>query len=233
MRPLSNYNVVATEYYDQEAHPTCFNFNRLSRIYLEKTFPEPWKEAAIVEVGAGDSAAASLLHARGYSVSGLLITDAFERMLTHSSQWQERGAKLEIMSAQDLKCETASFDMLISSLGDPYNTPSFWSEAFRVLRPGGRVIFTTPSFEWANRFRTEAAANRAEFIIRNGTSVDLPSFVMPLPQQIAMIASAGFTVTNFSSLGEELLHPAERLSPKLAVFERGRSSIIWGFELSK
>lgn len=230
---LVTYDHVAAEYYDRIAHPTCFNFNRLSRLYVDARFPEPWDESAIVEVGAGDSVVAALLHARGYGLEGLTITDASAAMVTHSDRWRTHGARISISLARDLGGAGGRFAMLVSSLGDPYNNSEFWYEAHRVLKPGGRLLFTTPSFEWSRRFRHESAPHSAEFLVGGHEVVTLPSFVVPLAAQVAMMEKAGFAVIQFESLGQERLHPAEPLSPKLAVFGDDRSSFVWGFELEK
>ena len=37
----ASYDELADEYYDAKAHPTCYNLNRLSRLFLERQLPEP------------------------------------------------------------------------------------------------------------------------------------------------------------------------------------------------
>lgn len=230
---FATYDPVAVEYYDQTAHPTCFNFNRLSRLYIEQRFPEPWDASGIVEVGAGDSAVAALLHARGYGLEGLAITDASAAMAAHSDRWRAEGATVSVTPAQNLGGSDNRFAMLVSSLGDPYNIPEFWREARRVLKPGGRLLFTTPSFEWSRRFRHETALHSAEFLVGGHKVLELPSFVMSLAAQVGMMESAGFSVIHFESLGKDRLHPAEPLSSKLRVFGEDQTSFVWGFELEK
>lgn len=230
---FATYDPVAVEYYDQTAHPTCFNFNRLSRLYLEERFPEPWDASEIVEVGAGDSAVAALLHARGYGLEGLAITDASAAMAAHSNRWRAEGATVSVIPAQNLGGSDNRFSMLVSSLGDPYNTPEFWREAHRVLKPGGRLLFTTPSFEWSRRFRRATALHSAEFVVGGHKVLELPSFVMPLAAQFGMMEAAGFSAIHFESLGFDRLDLAEPLSSKLRVFGADYTSFIWGFELKK
>src|ERR1700733_13086913 len=100
-RRFATYDDVADEYYDRSAHPTCFNFNRLSRLYIEDLFPDAWGEVSVIEVGAGDSAVAALLHSRGYSKEGLVIPDASASMLDHSGRWREEVAEIVVCPAQD------------------------------------------------------------------------------------------------------------------------------------
>jgi len=60
-----------------------------------------------------------------------------------------------ILDAERLAIQNKSVDAVVASLGDPYNTSAFWRECARVVRPGGRVLFTTPAFAWAHSFREE------------------------------------------------------------------------------
>jgi hypothetical protein len=229
----STYDLLADEYYDAVAHPTCYNLNRLSRLFIERHLPEPWNGRETLEVGAGDSCVASILHARGYSLRGLRITDASEGMLRHSWRWKELGATLMACDAYALSHSAHSISLLVASLGDPYNTPGFWAEAHRGLRPEGELIFTIPSFAWSSRFRgmDSATANLAEFVLRDGRRVVVPSCLMSLPEQVRMIEDAGFMVAAFESLGADSLRPDEPRSPKIDVFGDQVSSLVWGFKL--
>ena len=227
------YDLVASEYYDERAHPTCFNFNTLSRLYIQSRFPELRDESPVLEVGAGASAVAPLFAARGHSLGSLKITDASEAMLAHSYRWRQKGADTFVCPADDIPVEDDSFSYVVSSLGDPYNTQNFWRESSRIVKPGGRLIFTTPSFEWSSRFRLKNAHNSAEFVVAGNRSLVVPSFILPLAEQIQMMEAAGFLCIHFESLGDDRLHSAKILSPKLAVFGEQPSSIVWGFELIK
>jgi hypothetical protein len=228
-----SYDALAEEYYDAEAHPTCYNMNRLSRLFLARHFPEPWFDRATMEIGAGDSCAAAILHSRGYKISGLTITDGSKRMLAHSFRWQREGAKLLECDAYSIHGKDESVALLVASLGDAYNEPRFWHEVHRVMSPAGVVLFTLPSFQWAIRFRGAAAGrsfHTAEFTLRGGGLVTVPSFIVPLERQLGIIEEAGFIVVAFESLGADSLGTAERRSPKIDVFPPGLSSIVWGFK---
>ena len=228
----ASYDVVASEYYDPAAHPTCYNFNRLSRVYLERWIPEPWTDRSILEVGAGNSCVAAILHARGYQLNDLDITDASAPMLAHSERWKTCGAVLAISEARSINRADGTLGLLVASLGDPYNVPEFWLEVCRVIRPGGAVLFTIPSFEWAVRFRAAGVSTQklheAEFELRDGRVVSLPSFILPLEEQVKMMEKAGLMLVNFESLGADAL-PTDRRSPKIDVFASDASSLVWGF----
>jgi hypothetical protein len=227
------YELLSPEYYDAEAHPTCHNLNRLSRVFLARHLAEPWCGGSVLEVGSGSSSVASILHSRGYSLEGLTISDDSEGMIAHSSQWESLGAAFLLCSASAIPVEDSGFSLLVAGLGDPYNEPRFWCEAHRVMLPAAKILFTMPSFDWALRFRGPEDGARfgaAEFVLRDGRAVDLPSFIPRLENQIAMIQKAGFAVLSFEALGVEALGAGERLSPKIEVFPNGWSSIVWGFK---
>lgn len=230
----SGYEMLADEYYDASAHPTCYNFNRLSRAYLERGIPEPWIDRDVLEVGAGNSCAAAILHARGYSLNGLEITDASSRMLAHSEGWRRFGASLTICDARSIKRSDASVGLLIASLADPYNDPAFWAEIQRVVRPGGTVLVTIPSFQWAARFRAThgdvEVISEAEFILRDGRLISVPSFILPLYEQVQVMEDAGLMIVQFESLGANSL-PSDSHSAKVDVFASDLSSLVWGFKM--
>jgi SAM-dependent methyltransferase len=228
---VADYGAIAHEYYDKSAHPTCHNFLQLSRAYIGEQIAAVAGQGRILEVGAGESAAAALLHARGGDLSRLEITDASAAMLAHSVRYEALGASLLVADATALPYQDAVIDCVIGSLVDPYNTPALWQSLARVLKPYGRAIVTLPSYAWASRFRAggdRAALSSAEFVLRNGAHVRVRSLIPPLAQQIRMIEQAGFEISEFRSLGANGLS-AEDLSPKVRVFDGPFSSLVWGF----
>lgn len=229
---FASYDAIADEYYDPDAHPTCHNFNHLSRICLERWIPDRFLSRDILEVGAGDSAVAAILYEKGLPLAGLELHDASEKMLAYSRKWQQHGVSTVVSDACSILKEDSSVSLLVASLGDPYNTPVFWAEAARVVRPDGLVLFTLPSFQWASRFRTTLDVNSthiAEFKLCNNKIVHVPSFIYPLAEQVRRIEEVGFMVVQFTSVGEEALSDKRYLSPKTNVFGANSSSLVWGF----
>lgn len=231
---FADYSVVAAEYYDAKAHPTCHDFFVLSSIYIRSELERLSANARILEVGAGASIAAQVLHDAGRDLSTLEITDASAAMLNHSTRWSKHGANVRIADAETLPHANGSVDCVVASLADPYDTPSFWNSLKRVLKPYGNAIVTLPSYEWAKRFRNPKdpySLKTAEFHLRDRSIARLQSFVRPLSHEIRMIEHARFVVTKFRSLGiDDLLGPH---SPKLDVFDAQFSSIIWGLTATR
>lgn len=188
------YHDLATEYYDPIAHPTCANFRELSVNFFQQHLVPTSKKSRVLEVGAGNSVAAEIFAGRLDTLDGLTITDDSELMLNHSRHWLLKGATLRRANATSLPFAPRTFDIIVSSLGDPYNCDAFWHQCNRVLDDSGRVLFSTPSFDWAKDFRSGKNQDRAEFITRSGTTIEVDSFVFPLRDQIEIIRKAGLLV---------------------------------------
>jgi SAM-dependent methyltransferase len=227
------YETIADEYYDAAAHPTCHNLNTLSRIFIERALSAfDFDGAEVVEVGCGSSVIAPLMHRRGMDLAKLELQDASSAMLRHSSPWGDEGAALRIARADSTGRRDASVDLLVASLGDPYNDRPFWTEAARIVRPKGVILFTCPSFAWARTFRVEherTNVDAATFVLRDGRQLTTPSFVRPPHQQMRMIEKAGFMVTVYEAMGLAVLPAGQKPSWKLTIFENDLSSIVCGF----
>ena len=66
----------------------------------------------------------------------LVLVDESASMLAYSEKWRDAGATLKMGSAFSLPVPSNAFDLVVSCLGDPYNTFSFWTEVRRLLVPG-------------------------------------------------------------------------------------------------
>jgi SAM-dependent methyltransferase len=234
--PLARYDVLAEEYYDERRHPTCANFREASARILEswlERFPID-QDGLSFEVGAGDSLLAELLARRGSRLQGLIATDQSPSMLRHSEKWKGTGLQLLVSEADELPLADGSLNLLVSSLGDPYNTPAFWREASRALRPGGRVLFTTPSHEWATSYRAGQAqeATTAEFVLSDGRTVLVPSWVYSTAEQVRLIKCNDLAVVEIVHVSRSSL-VAKRLSPKLLVGNGHDLSIVSGYFVVK
>lgn len=224
------YDMLADEYYDEVAHPTCLNLNSLSRRFIESRMPSSAGSLDILEVGAGSSTVAPLIRSQQASLERLTLHDQSEKMLSWSRRWAELGATLQVSNALDMASATDSVDVLVAGLGDPYNVDDFWAEAARVCRHGATLLFTMPSYEWASRYRLGSRSQElAEFRLRSGRNCFVPSFVNRLDQQVRLIQSNGWVLSEFESLGLESLPAGQPISNKANVFHGIVSSLVWGF----
>jgi SAM-dependent methyltransferase len=170
-----------------------------------------WPETRVLEVGTGASIFAEWLLKEGRTVERFVATDLSQEMLEYSRS-SIAAADCVLCDARRLAFLSESFDIVVSSLGDPYNTPQFWKEAARVLRVGGHVLFTTPSFEWALKFRGETDA--AAFVVSDGSEILLPSYVKPDDIQGRIIEASGFMLVEIRAVEDTDLRETVR-SPRL------------------
>ncbi len=206
------YSDVAVEYYDPVRHPTSANFREASRALMI-----PWlrhyatRRASVLETGAGDSIVLEWIQTERRTVARFVASDQSLDMLRYTRQ-RSGGTNLVVCDAQRLPWADGSFDLVAASLADPYNTPLFWREAARLLRPGGHVLFTSPSFQWAKCFR--GGAQVAEFVRADGEVLRLPSKVAADDAQRILIRASGLEVVRTDFVTDTELNETTR-SPKL------------------
>ena len=231
---LAWYEDIASEYYDPVRHPTCANFREASAILLKRWLQQlPHTTGWFCEVGAGCSLLAELLAAEDSSAADVIVTDSSLAMLRYSRRWT--GGKTHLLLADSMMLPIAdeNLHLVVSSLGDPYNVPKFWQEMHRVLRPGGAAWFTTPSHDWAVAFRHGDNSNfPAEFELRDGERVYVPSWIYALPTQIKMIEKSGLRVKEHSRVFLPEL-TAKTLSPKLLTRRGPTADVVEGYLVAK
>jgi ubiquinone/menaquinone biosynthesis C-methylase UbiE len=229
------FDMLADEYYDATSHPTCSNFRTASKVVLSKWMAQYPISGPVCEVGSGASLFASFRSDLGHDLSSVTLIDASSRMLEHSRPYARLGAELKVANAEDLPLADSSQSALVSILGDPYNIPEFWDEVARVLRPGGLVLFTTPSIEWSSEFRKnlpEHLQNKAEFVTRNGRHVWINSIVHSRTEQTRIIQNAGLAwVATESVTIADLAH--QKLSRKLDVLTDLQQPIVIAYTARK
>lgn len=224
----SMYEAVAAEYYDVEAHPTCSNFREGSiRLVTDLLEVANIAGGRWCDAGSGRSVLVEVLanHRPRWVPRILLLVDSSATMLGHT---RTRGNPLEqflVADVHSLPIDEASLDFVVASLGDPYNDEAYWSELARVVQLGGQVIFTTPSFGWATKYRRAegSSPDAARFVLRTGEVVDLPSFILALETQVTMMRAAGF------SLRAAMQVNAEEITGQLSAKLPSEGPIVWGY----
>ncbi|HMG45967.1 MAG TPA: methyltransferase domain-containing protein [Allosphingosinicella sp.] len=215
--PLVGYEDVAGHYYDAVLHPTCAAFREGSIRLLGALLPPTLTANLVVEVGAGRASVPVLFPDWTSRISELVLLDSSPTMLSYSREYAHQGATLALASAQATGLASGSVDVLIASLGDPFNDRDFWVEVKRVLSSFGIAFFTTPSPQWASRFRQEGQItpeDSAEFINPGGEAVCVPSSVLPIDDQSALLRTCGLIVEAIANcyLADA---PQARRAPKL------------------
>jgi hypothetical protein len=124
-------------------------------------------------------------------------------MLQYSSSLRPLGASLFTLDAEALGQDEFTYDLVICSLGDPYNTPQFWATTASRLTEKGKVIYTTPSKKWAARFRKlEGGINleTANFLLKDGQLVSVQSLILTRPAQIKLAKRASLELLNYETV---------------------------------
>lgn len=224
----TSYGAVAAEYYDENHHPTCANFRSASR-FVFQSYAASWNvpSLTVCEVGAGKSLYEECVPNWYEFNQTLILNDSVPEMLGYSRRALEKGAHSIIGDARQLTLPKRSVDLILSSLGDPYNVDSFWKRSSETLKVGGTMLFTTPSHNWASRFRKfdSASQQTAEFLSSNGKTYHMPSYIYSVPDQIMMIERFGLKVIEFGSVNTSSLR-LKHISPKLLAPSSGHTTII-------
>jgi SAM-dependent methyltransferase len=184
-----SYEAVATEYYDEQLHPTCADFRSASFIYLKRLFDRCKPEGRIADVGCGRSLVAEFCH------KNLVLIDESAMMLGQNQFAFEQ----RLLNVEQEPIGAFEFDWIFAVLGDPYNSPSAWKNIARALKPGGRCVFIVPSIAWASKFRSAVVDEKpglARFVTSNGKVVFLRSLIFEPSQQIKMISDVELSVTS-------------------------------------
>jgi ubiquinone/menaquinone biosynthesis C-methylase UbiE len=232
---IASYEMVAREYYDSERHPTCANFREASRIIFRQWLRSVRDKSQICEVGAGKSLVAEVLAENRRNWGSLTLVDESASMLHYSDGLKDARVRLVVASAFGLPFDPESFDVVASCLGDPYNVISFWTEVHRVLKPHGKCLFTTPSWEWATAFRDisdTSSMHSSVFELSDGSQISLPSHIYSEHDQIRHFGSACLTVSNVARVSIREL-AEQRLSPKLVLCRGGDANVVTGYAATK
>jgi SAM-dependent methyltransferase len=216
--PRVEYSTLAGEYYNAARHPTSANLRQASVTAIRKLVDLADFNGRWCDLGAGRSVVAELLSAEGkWSETGaLFLVDRSEDMLRHTPDDQRRVSRCVVSDATSLPFSECVFDLVVVSLGDPFNGPSLWRELARTVRRNGGVVFTTPARAWATSYRSIEGSpdDAARFDLQSGKTVHVDSFVFEHNEQVAMASAAGFTLESQLAVRREAL--LGNVSTKLA-----------------
>lgn len=233
----NKYRYVAEEYYDRNLHPTCANLGFASKRLLEENVELIGFRGTVLEIGAGKSPLIELIE-DFCNVDKAFITDSSKDMLKHS-RIDDAHEKISLLvcDSNNLPFDRCQIDVVISLLGDPYNTKELWSEVSRVLKPNGRVFFTTPSWEWAEAFRGSEEVEKkdaAHFLTKHGNSIYMPSYIMTKANQERVMKSYGLHVKKVSNFTlRDLKREEDDISNKINAYLNDSDPIVTGYIATK
>jgi SAM-dependent methyltransferase len=181
------YDDVASEYYDEQLHPTCADFRDASTAFLRDFFRSETPKGRIAEIGCGISLLSEL------APDDLVLVDSSAKMLSKNQNVAEK----RLLNVETSSFGEREFDWVFAILADPYNSKAAWQNIARALKHGARALFVVPSHYWASHFRSAAGGERdgfARFDRADTSSVFLASAIYPREEQVSLIRSAGLAV---------------------------------------
>jgi 2-polyprenyl-3-methyl-5-hydroxy-6-metoxy-1,4-benzoquinol methylase len=223
----SSYQALAGEYYDPGLHPTCDALGRASHIAISGLLPIPRDGARILEVGAGKGClSAPWLQ----SVRTLIESDVSIEMLRHRERTSPGHAA--VFDGEKMAIKDKAIDVIVSGLGDPYNTRAFWEECERCLALDGLMVWSTPSHAWARRWRMQGSEPEyaARFDLANGAIEYVRSIVLPEASQNRLLEEAGLRAIRTLPVAAGRAAP---LPPKVTSVLRPDDPLVVGYLIAR
>ncbi|KAB2879061.1 class I SAM-dependent methyltransferase [bacterium] len=224
---ISPYDRIANEYYD-EIHITSRNFDDSQKLGFkgfENIIP---KEGSVLEVGAG----------KGRTIEYLSIESKRIIQLDSSKLMLELTPREESLlrihaDAIDMPFMDNTFNLVTSFLCDPFLGLEFLSEAYRVLRKEGMLLFTTPSYSWGKALRDKIGIeiNETRFINKENNIVKVPSILIKTEQIIEMIEHVGFLGNSIKQKILTLPKNIEKISKDIVASSESQKKPPYDIEL--
>jgi SAM-dependent methyltransferase len=197
-RSAAAYEELAAEYYVQERHPTCANFDALQDAFLRdlRSLAEG-ADGMWLEVGCGRGRLDRLV-----APKQVILSDISEFMLALARRRTKGLVSCRLVDVFQPPFEDGSIQGVVAFLADPYNHPVFFSQAWRILRKGGCLSFTLPNHDWATAVRTALGqpVEETHFIHRDRRILRVPSLTRGVVQQCALLHALGFRVLSAYSV---------------------------------
>lgn len=162
----TGYNGIAPDF-NEEERVTTANFHELSVDFFSNVFERDILDGMdVLELGPGRGWLRKNFNWKEVNYKCVDISEEMICLIDEEEKY--------VSSVSELPFENNYFDVIISSLGDPYFYPEALNEISRVLKHKGKFIFSTPSNEWAKAIRGDN--NKTIFRGSKGGQFEVYSF---------------------------------------------------------
>jgi SAM-dependent methyltransferase len=177
------------DYYAPGIHPTSRYFDRLIDQYQGEHALDIKPKSRWLEVGAGRGRLTSYRKDDEWHRVYLDVSRRMIRFVNDSAGDRVLG------SAFRCPFRDATFNGVVSFLGDPYNTRDYFREAYRVLVDGGQFIHAVPSAMWALALRDimNWSPDETYLVNSSGMPIRAPSIVTSDSELRDLCEGAGFS----------------------------------------
>ncbi|MEU5980296.1 methyltransferase domain-containing protein [Streptomyces sp. NPDC047315] len=206
-------------YWHDETDPSSLEeaTDRLTDLVVERLAPGPGQR--LLDVGCGTGKPAVHVASRGARVTGVSISHrevalARARVAAAGRSDLFDRVDFQVADAMALPFPDASFDGVwaVESLTHMSDRAAALSEAFRTLRPGGRIVICD------FLLRAPVTGEKAESVRRMCELFRAPSLAGP-EEYRAAIADAGLVLSEFQDIGEHVRPTYLALAEALAAVE--------------
>lgn len=216
------YDIIADEF-TEDKRVTTHNFHTSSIPFFEYAISNYIRTGdKVLEVGPGQNWLLSNFH---FPEIDYYAIDVSRNMMSHLNT---TCGKRIVGSIRNTFFPSSSFDIVIASLADPFFYPASLSEICRILKTGGRLIFTIPSLEWSSCIRDKENANKTKFLLSNQACSEVFSFTYSLEELRKMLADAGFQIIYSTEVSMDRFS-GEEISPAISMAAQKKAVDIYSF----
>lgn len=188
---MAQYDAVADRY----AQLIAPRYQPIAQLVADHA--RPAATARVVEFSAGTGALTRLLAPRVVAEGSYLALDNSAPMLSHARPTVDRRVEFLVADVEAVPLPDRAADLVVSSLGPVQDTARGLGEAFRLLRPGGRLVLGMWGTDYAERALLAAARNK----------LDLPPYpATSVADATARVLRSGFSAVRSASFRLPVVH---------------------------
>lgn len=214
------YDTIASEFTDDK-RVTTHNFHTSSIPFFEYAVNNYIREGdKVLEIGPGQNWLSSNFH---FPEIDYHSVDVSGNMMKHLGTNNGRDI---VGSIRNTFFPSGFFDIVIASLADPFFYPASLSEIYRIVKTGGRFIFTIPSSEWSSCIREKGNANKTKFLLSDRSYSEVFSFTYSLEELRNMLVDGGFQIVYSAELTMDRSFEGE-ISPAISMAAQKKAVDIY------